>query len=113
MKRRDFLTISLMGFGALLAPSQVQGMTSDMLLKSFAGQALGSTADPLLWKGLANLGQQYNVLGVFQDLGTYYAKVSFQGHIFFLKSTDRITWYTSDWTTPSTLQVHSAEKNHG
>ena len=56
MKRRDFLTISLMGFGALLVPSQVQGMTSGMSLKSFAGRAPGSAADPLLWKGLANLG---------------------------------------------------------
>jgi len=75
------------------------------------GPWLGSRSTSL--EGAGKPGPQYTVLGVFQDLDTFYAKVSFQGHIFFLKSTDRITWYTSDWTAPSTLQVQSAEKNHG
>ena len=113
MKRREFLTLSLMGLGVLLLPSGVQAMTTPTSLKASAGQILGLSVDGIHWKVLANLGSQYNVLGIYQNQDTYFAKVSFQGHIFFLKSTDSMTWYTSDWTPPSTWQVQTSEANHG
>ncbi|HEY3343862.1 MAG TPA: hypothetical protein VGJ97_02975 [Anaerolineaceae bacterium] len=113
MNRRRFLTISLMGLGSLLLPSQVLAMNPARSLKASAGKILARAADGVSWEARVNLGPDVTILDLYESLGVYFAKVNCQGHIFFLKSTDATTWYTYDWSAPSTWQYRSAEKSHG
>lgn len=113
MKRREFLTISLMGLGVLLLPSEAQAMTAVASMKASGGKILGLAADGTHWEVLTDLGSHYSVLGINQVQDAYFATVSFQGHVFFLKSTDGTSWYTSDWSEPANWQGQTSGANHG
>ncbi len=113
MNRRKFLTNSLVGLGALFLTTQVHAMPEANMLRASQGQILGLSEDGTRWQVRANLGRQYTVLGIYPYGDTFSAKVSFEGHVFFLKSSDGFTWYTADWSKPSTWQYQTAENHHG
>lgn len=104
MNRREFLSLSLLGLGSLLMPSQVQAMTTDGSLKPSAGRILGLDADGMHWEVLTDLGPENTVEAIYQDRDSYLARVNFRGHIFHLKSTDGRAWCTQEWVAPSTTQ---------
>jgi hypothetical protein len=102
MDRRKFLSIALAGVVAFFIPSQTQAMIASRFYKGTStGQILGSSEEGAPWEVKVNLGPEYTVLGVYQRGDELYAQVKYQDFVFFLKSSDGTTWYTSAYTPPA------------
>jgi hypothetical protein len=86
---------------AFFMPSQTQAMVASRLYRGTStGQILGYSAEGAPWDVKVNLGPEYTVLGVYQRGDQLYAKVQYRDFVFFLKSSDGTTWYTSAYTPP-------------
>ncbi len=113
MHRREFLSLMLIGAGSLVLRPPARDGAPVYSLKPSGGRILALNGDGLTWDVSLNLGPQYQVLDIRREGEAYLARVSFQGHVFCLKSSDGLRWYTQDWSPPSARQVRTLEESHG
>jgi hypothetical protein len=75
-----------------------------VLSQSFKGTPTGQILSRLggedAWEVKTSFGPEFNILGVYQGAGQLYARVQFRDALFYLKSADGQTWFTSEYTPP-------------